>query len=77
MAVHRGALGGAGGGALSKDVCSGGWGTVGGHSTAGEGPQIRVRPFLVEKSEATGKQLFLQFNWAHSVTCFRNILFNL
>lgn len=64
-----------------------------GHSTGGEGPQIplsawmgfqgvtppapSVRPFLVEKSEATGKQHFLQFNWAHSVTCFRNILFNL
>lgn len=64
-----------------------------GHSTAGEGPQIplsarvgfqgvtpptqSVRPFLVEKSEATGKQCFLQFNWPHSVTCFRNILFNL
>lgn len=65
----------------------------GGHSTAGEGPQIplsarvgfqgvtpptqSVRPFLVEKSEATGKQCFLQFNWPRSVTCFRNILFNL
>lgn len=64
-----------------------------GHSTGGEGPQIplsawmgfqgvtppapSVRPFLVEKSEATGKQCFLQFNWAHSVTCFRNILLNL